>query len=326
VIPGLVTTIIPVHNRPILLAEAVESVLNQTYRPIEIIIIDDGSTDETPAVVDQFAEQHPNIVRAIHQKNAGSGLAREVGRKIARGEFIQYLDSDDILLPRKFELQVSGLRAHPETDVSYGMTRFYLKGNSPENKPWRQTGERIETMFPSFLKERCWGTSTPLYRWKIIDRAGPWLSMINEEDWEYDCRIASLGIRLHYVSEFVSEQRDHSGERLGRWDNKNKVKLQHRALAHLFIYSHALFAGLNHEYQEMQHFARELFFLSRQCFAAGLGEEGKQLFEVARTASGNKQGASLDFRLYSLMSRSFGWNRIGKIACYLDRFRRFMLV
>src|SRR5947207_15526114 len=98
-IDSLVTTIIPVHNRPRLLGEAVASVLAQTYRPIEIIIVDDGSTDDTPAVVDAMAARHPSVVRAIHQPNAGPGAAREAGRRMARGEFIQYLDSDDGLLP-----------------------------------------------------------------------------------------------------------------------------------------------------------------------------------------------------------------------------------
>ena len=99
---GLVTTIIPVYNRPCFLREAVASVLAQTYRPIEIIIVDDGSGPETVAVCEELAAAHPEI-RILHQENAGPGAARERGRLAARGEFIQYLDSDDRLLPEKFE-------------------------------------------------------------------------------------------------------------------------------------------------------------------------------------------------------------------------------
>src|SRR4029079_14626008 len=106
-IEGLVSTVIPVHNRPHLLREAVASVLAQTYRPIEIIIVDDGSTDDTTSVADSLATERSGEIMVIHQGNTGPGLAREAGRQAARGEFIQYLDSDDILLPRKFELQVS---------------------------------------------------------------------------------------------------------------------------------------------------------------------------------------------------------------------------
>ena len=78
--------------------------LAQRYRPIEIIIVDDGSTDETPQVVEELAASHE--VRSVHQGNAGPGAAREAGRQLACGAFIQYLDSDDLLLPTKFELQV----------------------------------------------------------------------------------------------------------------------------------------------------------------------------------------------------------------------------
>src|SRR5262245_54711913 len=128
---GLVSTIIPVFNRPALLREAAASVLAQTYRPIEIIIVDDGSTDNTFESVESLAAEHPSLLRFLRIPNGGPGAAREAGRLMAEGEFIQYLDSDDLLLPRKFELQVGCLRSHPECDVAYGKTRFYRAGDSP---------------------------------------------------------------------------------------------------------------------------------------------------------------------------------------------------
>src|SRR5262245_61901471 len=108
-VEGLVSTIIPVHNRPSLLREAVASVLAQIYRPIEVIVVNDGSNDETGWEAETLAKRHPEV-RAIHRENGGPGAARETGRLAARGEFIQYLDSDDLLLPNKFDLQVAGLR------------------------------------------------------------------------------------------------------------------------------------------------------------------------------------------------------------------------
>src|SRR5207253_7602448 len=158
-VEGLVSTIIPVHNRPLLLRGAVESVLAQTYRPIEIVIVDDGSTDDTAQSIAALAAGYPCIVRHLRIPNGGPGAAREAGRVVANGEFIQYLDSDDLLLPRKFELQVGGLRTHPECDAAYGRTRHYRVGEPPGNMSCKRTGERIGTMFPSFLQSRWWDTS-----------------------------------------------------------------------------------------------------------------------------------------------------------------------
>ena len=99
IVPGLVSTIIPVFNRPDQLPEAVSSALLQNYRPIEIIIVDDGSTDGlTSKTAQRLAEVNPGIIRFATQKNGGPGVAREHGRQLAKGEFVQYLDSDDVLL------------------------------------------------------------------------------------------------------------------------------------------------------------------------------------------------------------------------------------
>jgi glycosyltransferase involved in cell wall biosynthesis len=319
-VEGLVSTIIPVHNRPLLLRQAVESVLAQTYRPIEIIIVDDGSTDDTPHSIAALAGGYPSIVQELRIANGGPGAAREAGRVVASGEFIQYLDSDDLLLPRKFELQVGGLRAHPECDVAYGRTRFYRVGESPGNMSWKRTSERIETMFPSFLRSRWWDTSTPLYRRKVTDRAGAWLTLRNEEDWEYDCRVASQGIRLHYCPEYVSDTRTHSEDMLSR-GGRSAAKLHDRAEAHCLILGHAQRAGILHDTPEMKHFARELFLLARQCGAAGLSADAQMLFHLARSASTPERRRGFDFMAYRAAAGVLGWSLAGRITCGLEAFK-----
>jgi glycosyltransferase involved in cell wall biosynthesis len=317
----LISTIIPVHNRPILLREAVASVLNQTYRPIEIIIVDDGSTDDTPQAAAMIRLISPDEVKVLRVPNGGPGAAREVGRKQARGEFIQYLDSDDILLPEKFTQQIAGLHDDPDCGVSYGKTLHQELDGHPSYEPWKRTGERISKMFPSFLVSRWWGTSTPLYRRRLTDQAGAWLSLKNEEDWEYDCRIASLGVRLHYTDSFVSVQRSHGGNRLSEGGSNDPVKLADRAKAHEAILGHARDAGIPLTSPEMQHFARELFLLSRQCGAAGLKMESKRLFNLARDASLQERAAGLDFRIYEKLAQVIGWSGAGRLACRLDGWR-----
>ena len=316
----LVSTIIPVHNRPLLLREAVASVLAQTYRPVEIIIIDDGSTDETGRKAEAFAGAHSEI-RVIHRENGGPGAARETGRLAARGGFIQYLDSDDLLMPKKFELQVAGLRQSADYAISYGKTRFYTYGHRPTDVAWKRTGERISTMFPSFLQSRWWDTSTPLYRREVTDLAGPWTELRNEEDWEYDCRIASRHVRLHYCDSFVSDTRVTLGDQLSTAGSSDPEKLRNRAAAHRLILEHALMARIPPETSEMQHFARELFLLSRQCGAADLADESRMLFELARKASGTERSCRIDFVLYGAGALVLGWRAMGSLACRLDRLR-----
>ncbi|MEO8380883.1 MAG: glycosyltransferase [Acidobacteriota bacterium] len=315
---GLVTTIIPVFNRAGMLREAVASVVGQTYGPLEIIIVDDGSTDDTGAVAEELAGHHPQV-RVIHQDNAGVGPARETGRLAARGEFIQHLDSDDLLYPRKFELQVAGLKAHPECGVSYGWTRARLADGSVLERPDRRTGERIETMFPAMLQSRWWNTITPLYRAALIHSAGSWLALRNEEDWEYDARIARSGVRLHYCPEWVAEIRHHPHSRLTENGLAPNI-LRDRARAHALILEHAHQAGIGEDTAEMKHYARELFLLGRQCGAAGLGSESEMLFELARHASGRERNRA-QFLLYRAATRLLGWSWTGRISCFLDRLR-----
>jgi len=315
-VEGLVSSIIPVHNRPELLREAVDSILAQTYRPIEIIIVDDGSTDNTPAGIEKLADAHEEM-RYFRQANQGPGVARETGRKAARGEYIQYLDSDDLLLADKFTSQVNALQQNPDCMVAYGMTRYRHADGKVEPGAWKRSGERIETMFPSFLQSRWWDTPNPLYRSSICQKAGAWTNLRLEEDWEYDCRISSLGVTLAYVPEFVCEVRDHSAHRLCRGSAGDPDRMRQRALAHQLIFKHAMDAGISLETDEMQHFARELFLLSRQCGAAGLENESKTLFDLSIAASLDNKRDNLQFRVYRLSAWLVGWILIGKISIFM---------
>jgi len=319
-IPDLVSTVIPVFNRPLQLREAVESVLAQDYRPIEIVIVDDDSTDDTLAVARALAEQHSGIIHVATQANAGPGMAREHGRQLAQGEFIQYLDSDDILLPGKFSAQVAALRFNPDADVAYGITYFRDSDGTLVNEPHKDTGKNISTMFPAFLVSRWWETATPLYRSSVCDAAGPWTDLSLEEDWEYDCRIAATGGKLVWCPVPVSEHRDHSGGRLSRGTSLDQRRMRQRSRSHELILGHAFRAGLQGT-PEMQRFARELFLLSRQCGAAGLPVESRQLFELSKQASGAKRGRGLDFGLYRIGTVLVGWKLMGRLSGWLDGLR-----
>ena len=120
---SLVSVIIPVFNGERYLAEAIESVLSQTYRPIEIIIVDDGSTDESARVAQQFPLSY------CFQPHSGPGAARNRGVDQARGEFLAFLDADDLWVPEKLAWQIATLAARPELDAVFGQVEQF---NSPD--------------------------------------------------------------------------------------------------------------------------------------------------------------------------------------------------
>ena len=122
-----ISVIIPTYNRKNTLPRAVESVLNQTYKPIEIIIVDDGSTDGTK---EWFSEMYP-LVHYIYQVNSGVSSARNTGINSARGDWIALLDSDDEWLPDKLELQVKLLQNNAELRFCH------------TNEIWIRNGVRI---------------------------------------------------------------------------------------------------------------------------------------------------------------------------------------
>jgi hypothetical protein len=297
------TTIIPVFNRAVLLREAVLSVLAKSYRPIEIIIVDNASSDDTAQVAAALAQAHSTEVRVAHCSSRGAGAAREVGRGLARGEFIQYLDSDGLLLPDKFNVQVATLRAAPQCAIAYGITRMRESDGRSVHVPWKGTGEAVKQLFPSMLRARWWDTSTPLYRRSIVDRAGAWFNLSSEEDWEYDCRLAAMHVQLSYVDELVSETRNHPGERLNRGASDDAERLVGRAEAHPLILRHALNAKISRSTAQMQHFSRALFLLARQCGTARLGQPiTRAVRTITRQCAASARMA-------------------GRFACWRDRLR-----
>jgi len=135
----LVSCIIPVFNGARFLADAVDSVERQTYAPIEIIIVDDGSTDDTPGVIDAFGER----VRAIRQDNSGPSAARNRGILAARGEFIAFLDSDDVWVPEKVERQVACFLADSELDLCTSqLEHFWAEEVAEEEEQLQATLDR----------------------------------------------------------------------------------------------------------------------------------------------------------------------------------------
>lgn len=307
--PDLVSVIIPVRNRARLLQEAVQSCLAQTHRPIEIIIVDD-STDETTEVARRFAAEYPGLVTVLPQDGRGIGAARNIGLTAAGGEFIQFLDSDDLLMPEKFARQVAGLRAAPDCGISYCGTREYPVLGEPMNVAARRSGETLTHLFPALLRGRVWPSPSPLYRRSTIDAVGPFAHHPIYEDWEFESRAGALKVRLQHCRELLADKRDaHRVE--GR--RKGGVPLrQARAYAEvvLLIFDAAGRAGV--EADALADFAPRLLMAGRQCAAAGHVDLARRCVDLAVAHASPAQRSR--FATYRALSDRFGWRAVGVIA------------
>ncbi len=124
----LVSAIIIFLNGEEFLAEAIESVLAQDYRPIELLLVDDGSGEGATRLAQDYVQRHPHEIRYLEHpghENRGMSAARNLGVQHARGEFIAFLDADDVWLPRKIGEQVAILAAHPQVALVYGKTQIW---------------------------------------------------------------------------------------------------------------------------------------------------------------------------------------------------------
>jgi glycosyltransferase involved in cell wall biosynthesis len=310
--PGQVSVIIPVHNREHMLAEAVESALGQTYRNIEVLIVDDGSVDATWLTAQAFSTAHPGIVHALRQENSGPGAARNLGETVARGEFIQYLDSDDLLEPRKLELQVSALNSHPEAGVAYGITQRVnvLTGAS---RTWARTSERITDIFPSFLMTRGWDTNSPLWRRSVCEAIGPWGDFRCMEDWEHDLRAGLLGVKAVQVTEHVATVRDHQETRSsGMNSGFTPALIRDLFRAHRSVWQRMQASGLN-DWSYLRDFSRKVFWIARMCGEHDLISEADEALSMAQAMTATHH-AAYEIRLFRMLTRLLGWPRAVKVS------------
>jgi glycosyltransferase involved in cell wall biosynthesis len=119
----LISVVMPVFNTEKYVAQAITSVLNQTYRPIEIICINDGSTDATKRVLESFGD---SIIFVDSKENGGIGMARNKGIHMVKGEYLAFMDADDIWKPEKLALQINQLYKNPRLDMVFTYSQFFL--------------------------------------------------------------------------------------------------------------------------------------------------------------------------------------------------------
>src|SRR5688572_28836658 len=207
----LVSILIPTYNRLGYLREAVDSVLRQTHENWELIIVDDGSTDDTREWVLSLAEPRIRLITIPHSGNLG--LVRNRGIAKARGELIAFLDSDDAFEPHKLAAQVAALAAHQECGWSYtALTRVDSGGNvivDPKIRRWQELSGWI--LVPLLRFDALVDTPTVMVRREILERVGPLdENLLESQDYELFFRFAAASPAVA-LSDPLTRKRIHPG-------------------------------------------------------------------------------------------------------------------
>src|SRR5215207_11289555 len=163
--PPLVSVVIPCYNQAHFLGEAIESVLSQSYPNFEIIVVDDGSPDDTAEVAARYPE-----VRYVRQDNQGVSVARNSGLARSGGAYIVFLDADDRLLPGALEVGVRELEAHPECALVFGYSNHMAANGTPlfSYRPHVEGDHYLELLRYNYISP----SAVAMYRRDVFDSVG----------------------------------------------------------------------------------------------------------------------------------------------------------
>lgn len=183
---GLVSVVVPAYNCALYLQQAIESIRVQTYRSVEIIIIDDGSTDNTPDVIKNLGDD----IISIRQPNCGPAGTRNKGIDAATGEFIAFLDADDVWLPSKLEKQIEYLDTHPEVALVYSQMMNFIDGQDAGADIFPQV-VKSGRLFDDLLKNTIIPLPTVVVRAKVVRDVGSFdESLLTAEDTNFYLKVA----------------------------------------------------------------------------------------------------------------------------------------
>lgn len=184
--PESVSVVIPTYNRARLVVEAVESVLKQSYPPLEVLVVDDGSTDVTEQALAPYRDRLCYL-RTPHQ---GVSRARNAGWRMARGTWVGFLDSDDLWLPRKLERQIQALRSSPETPLCY-TDEIWIRNQRRVNQ-CRHHAKYSGWILPQCLPRCIISPSSALIRRDVLEELGGFEEALEVcEDYELWLRLTA---------------------------------------------------------------------------------------------------------------------------------------
>lgn len=201
----LVSAVIPTYNHGALVSEAVASALVQSWPQLEVIVVDDGSTDDTPARLARFGSR----IAVIRQEHRGPAVARNAGIRAARGEWIAFLDSDDVWMPEKVARCVAALEGTRDAGVAYTAVRIH-ELDTGRKYPLPQYTMSGNLALALFLECKGVNTSTLVVRRAALDKVGLFdEAFFRAQDWDLMVRLAEQYDYVH-VPEILTERRLHA--------------------------------------------------------------------------------------------------------------------
>lgn len=269
---ALVSIIIPCHNAERYVGESIESALAQTYVHKEVVVVDDGSTDSSLEVIRSFGKQ----IRCVTGPQKGGGAARNRGLGESRGEYIQFLDADDLLDPRKLELQTEVLRvAGTDLVISFGKMVDFQSGRILREccRPVSETDDFLVHVLHGNVT-----TVSPLHRRGLLTQVQGFREDLNgSQEFDLHLRLAAKGARARCVPEILYTQRVRDGS-----VSSNYVKTVGQQLICVPpVYQYLRASGQLSE-TRAQAFAELMARSARGCLQRGGVTEGLRFLEEAR--------------------------------------------
>jgi len=221
-----VSIVIPVHNGEDFVADAIESALSQTLEPLEVIVVDDGSTDGTANILKRYEDR----IAIVSQENQGPSAARNKGIKMSRGEYVSFIDSDDFIVAEKSAQQSQILDRHPEVGLCYGICRAIdgrdgsvIKTTRPRDGP----SDRSKAPFPPYYP-----TLAFMVRREWLDKVGGYDEGIRRsEDTDLRFKLWAAGCVFMSHTDLVGTYRIHvgslSGDPVTHWHLHLKMVERH---------------------------------------------------------------------------------------------------
>lgn len=230
---ALISIIIPNYNRELLISDTLDSIVDQTYRNWECIIVDDGSTDSSFEIVERYCEKDNRFIQVIRPFDLAKGACscRNYGFSLSKGTYINFFDSDDIMAPNKLEVQIN--RAiNSNSDVVICQTAFFETNINNFKSYWNTYFTRTFDPLTDFITFRlAWSTNAPLWKKSFLDGNILFnIKLSSSQDWEFHVNQLINNPRLAFLENSLVFNRLHSN-RIGNKKRKHTTRMKSRVIA-----------------------------------------------------------------------------------------------